>query len=47
MANLRKFKASKTAYLGHVTRALDSLDEELSKDATANRETLTQLVEKI
>ena len=29
---LDKFKASKKAYLGHVTRALNSLDEELRKD---------------
>lgn len=41
-----RFKASKKAYLGHVTRALNSLDDELRKDRS-DIEAVKQLVEKI
>ena len=43
---VEKYKASKTAYLGHVTRELNKIDVELSEEET-NVQTLEELLEKL
>ena len=45
-AKVVKYKASKKAYVGHVTRTLNSMDEELSKDEI-DVDKLQQSVEKL
>lgn len=45
-AKVVKYKASKKAYVGHVTRTLNSMDEEIGKDVISV-DTLQQSVEKL
>ena len=43
---VEKYKASKTAYLGHVTREINRIDDELKAEET-NVQMLEELLEKL
>lgn len=45
-AKVAKFQASKKAYLGHTSRALNNLDEELGKE-DINLDSLIELIQKV